>query len=246
MTSPCVAMVAADTTRARAYANAIARAGLGPLHGIFYGPPVQAPERPLPGEGEMIGDLWIPKISPSLREIFSESGWPVTETGAESVNANECVAALRQVTPALVIFAGRGGEIVSRQVLEIGVPFLHVHAGALPEQRGSTTIYYSIIDRRRCAATAILLAPEIDTGPVVACAEYPLPPSSIDIDLLYDNSIRADLLVKTLRSYRAGDAFDSVRHAESRGRTYYVIHPVLKHLAILSLATTGEMKPETE
>lgn len=231
-------MVATDSARARAYASAVLRAGLGPLRGIFYGAPA-APLQPVRHQGGTIGDLWLPDITPPLRDIFQAAGWPVIDTGADAVNADACVAAIQQAAPDLVVFAGRGGEIVSRRVLDIGAPFLHVHSGALPELRGSTTLYYSIIERRCCTVSALLLAPDIDTGPVVGRADYPLPPADIDTDLLYDSAIRADLLVKSLRDYRTRGRFVPMPQPAAKGRTYYVIHPVLKHLAILSLGDAG-------
>jgi len=110
------------------------------------------------------------------------------------------------------------------------------HAGALPNYRGSTTIYYSILQEQNCAASAILLANDIDTGPIVASKTYPAPPTNIDIDYIYDSAIRADLLVTVLNNYAEHGELPTPIHQEiEEGQDYYIIHPVLKHLAMLSI-----------
>jgi methionyl-tRNA formyltransferase len=60
----------------------------------------------------------------------------------------------------------------------------------------------------------------------------------MDVDRVYDAAIRADLLVRVLRQHAdAGAAEASLQQDPNEGTTYYVIHPVLKHLALLSLAS---------
>ena len=116
--------------------------------------------------------------------------------------------------------------------------FIHAHAGWLPEYRGSTTIYYSLIDRNDCAVSVIELKPKIDTGDILARKRYSAPIPGIDIDYIYDNQIRADLLSETLRSYWENKEFDMIiSQNEEKSTTYYVIHPLLKHLAILSISS---------
>jgi len=82
-----------------------------------------------------------------------------------------------------------------------------------------------------------VLDAHIDTGPVVARKHYPAPPAGTDIDRRYDPAIRADLLRQVLSSYHSSGhlPLEPQQQAGSQGSTFYVIHPVLKHLALLSL-----------
>lgn len=234
---PRIVIIGADTFRARAYAAAIERAGLGPVAGIFYGAPGLA-QQALAGEGRSLGTLWLPSLGDSVDDIFERNGWPYRRLEAQSINAAECIAALKQSGAALAIFAGRGGEIVSAEVLGQGVPVLHMHPGKLPEQRGSTTVYYSILEGRPCSVSALLMSPEIDAGPVLALNAYPHPPQGVDVDVLYDCAIRADTLLGVLRHLSETGALPQARQPDAgQDRLYYVIHPVLKHLALLSLQT---------
>ena len=119
-------------------------------------------------------------------------------------------------------------------LLGLGIPFLHMHSGWLPEYGGSTTLYYSWLTERRCAVTAFFMDLKIDNGPIIQRRRYPTPPPGIDVDHLYDGAIRADMLVRVLSGVFRDGRFSTVS-GNGKTRTYYVIHPVLKHLALLSL-----------
>ena len=107
---------------------------------------------------------------------------------------------------------------------------------ASPRAPGATATASSIARcARRCAASAIILDQQIDTGPVLARKHYPAPPLGTDIDCRYDTAIRADLLLEVLRGYHATGRLDVEIQQAGQGHSYYVIHPLLKHLALLSL-----------
>lgn len=230
-----ILLIGADTPRARAYVTAIERAGLGPIDGIFYGTPAAA-QQAGPDEGRQVGNLWLPHIASGVVEIFARNGWSSKWLQAEKINDRVCIEALRASGAALAIFAGRGGEIVSAEALSQGVPVLHMHPGKLPEQRGSTTIYYSILESKPCSVSALLMDKEIDAGPVVAINAYPVPHRGMDVDVLYDCAIRADTLVGVLYHLASTGTLPRVEpDAADINGLYFVVHPLLKHLALLSL-----------
>jgi methionyl-tRNA formyltransferase len=54
--------------------------------------------------------------------------------------------------------------------------------------------------------------------------------------LLYDATIRADTMCRTLAHFSHQRAVDAqIEQSADQGRTYFVIHPILKHIALLSL-----------
>ncbi|MBI4665277.1 MAG: methionyl-tRNA formyltransferase [Nitrospinae bacterium] len=235
MNLPGVVFLAGRTVRAQAYAQAMARAGMKPEWAFVYGAESSVTVPPsLPQAGPPTG-LPLPDLSVPLEETAANAGWRIHETVAGNVNDPAILDFLKRVRPALVIYAGYGGQIVGDEALSVA-PFMHVHSGNLPEERGSTTVYYGILKGTGVWASAILLERKIDTGPVLLKAEYPLPPAGLDIDRLYDPAIRADLLLKALREYAArGHLPEGVRQEPDCGEDYYVIHPVLKHIAALSI-----------
>jgi len=231
-----VVLLAAPNTRAQYYAQALAGAGLNLRGAVLMGdaarhgePRAEAPT-PWPDGSLFFADLRIP-LAATCAQIADE----VVHAQVTSVNCPEVVSSLASLNPALVVYAGYGGQIVGQEVLGLGVPLLHLHAGRLPEYRGSTTIYYSMLLEGACAVSAILLSAGIDLGPIVARRDYPAPLPGVDVDKCYDNAIRADLLVRCLEQWLRTGRFDEEAQTPGAGRTYYIIHPVLKRVALDSL-----------
>lgn len=234
-----VLLLAGHTARSQAYVQTLAAHDLLPDYALLLGdPPLSNPPltaaRKLP---EHIADVLLPDLDTSLVESLAAGSVSTTQFASRDVNAPEVCAYVRELAPRLIIFSGYGGQLVQEPLLALGIPLLHVHSGWLPDYRGSTTLYYSLLSERRCAASAIVLDAHIDTGPVVARKHYPAPPAGTDIDRRYDPAIRADLLLHVLRSYHSSGRlpFEPQPQVRAQGSTFYVIHPVLKHLALLSL-----------
>jgi len=62
---------------------------------------------------------------------------------------------------------------------------------------------------------------------------HPAPPPGADVDYLYDSAIRADLLADLVEEWvQRGSSWNPIEQDLSSGKTYYVIHPVLKHIAL--------------
>jgi methionyl-tRNA formyltransferase len=230
-----VLMIAAHSARSQAYLQTLITNGITPAHVLLLGEaPVQSTAVPKQ-QKQMLHDVLLPDLNESLATSLSTAGIPATTLETRDINADEVVESVRRLAPRLVIFSGYGGQIVGDRLIDLGVPLLHVHSGWLPEYRGSTTVYYSLLEERCCAASAIILDKQIDTGPVLARKHYPAPPLGTDIDRRYDTAIRADLLLDVLRAYHATGRLDVELQQHGEGQTYYVIHPLLKHLALLSL-----------
>ena len=154
---------------------------------------------------------------------------------SKSINHSSVIEKMEHLSPEFTIYSGFGGQIVCPELLSVS-RFLHAHAGWLPDYRGSTTSYYSLIDRNDCAVSIIELNPEIDKGDILSRKRYNPPKLGVDIDYVYDNQIRADLMAETLMNYSKNKSFEMILSQDQSGSTtYYVIHPVLKHMAILSI-----------
>ena len=119
---------------------------------------------------------------------------------SDSINHHSVIKKMEILSPEFTIYSGFGGQIVCPELLSVS-RFLHAHAGWLPDYRGSTTSYYSLIDRNDCAVSVIELSPEIDKGDILSRKRYNPPELGMDIDYVYDNQIRASLLTETLVNY---------------------------------------------
>ena len=59
------------------------------------------------------------------------------------------------------------------------------------------------------------------------------PEDRTQIDHIYDSAARAKVLVETLQEYENTGEFQC-KEDLGKGETYFIIHPILKHIAILS------------
>ncbi len=229
-----VALLAAPTTRSQAYLQALVANELYPDHVIGMGEP--ATESIDAATDRMWQGVALPNLGESLSITCGRAGIPLVVCNVKDVNTAEAVHAVREIGPRIVIYSGYGGQIIADEMLDCGPQFLHVHSGWLPEYRGSTTIYYALLNGEDPGVTALILDRNIDTGPIVARRRYPKPYRGLDIDRVYDPAIRADLLVQVMAGYARSGLLPSLESQTwEEGINYYVIHPVLKHLAVLTL-----------
>ena len=250
---PRTLFLAADTPRSSIYAQVLSRMGVMPEKTLcfgargarsFYTGP--GPDRILEPDAGYVGDqgLFVPAEIFPFRPLLEFLQWNWEECQDENIDDDLVAKYVRKSDFDLVIFSGFGGKIVSERTLELSPPMIHVHSGQLPDFKGSTTIYYDILENRLCHVTAFFLQPTIDAGPIIDSRTYPMPRLGMDVDNIYDSAIRADLLGRVLLEYAADPgkvltkAGCSIGDA-SAGRMFYVVHPVLKHLALRSLPADG-------
>ncbi len=158
--------------------------------------------------------------------------WSVARVEDGDINHPALLARLKETRPRVIVFSGFGGQIVGRDLLQIA-PVLHAHAGWLPDYRGSTTLYYSWLNDDRCAVTVFCLEARLDAGPILLRRVFPPPPAGIDVDYHYDGAIRAAALVEVLEVLAETGTLPLVEHQDKDGKLYFIIHPLLKHIALL-------------
>jgi len=231
-------LLAARTTRSQAYIQGLGAAGLLTQELIIYGSPGRAQgtpagiaSRPLPG-------VFLPDFTEPIELNAVRAGWRPRLIDADALDADALLGALRGLAPRLIVFSGYPAQLVPAALTAIA-PVLHCHSGELPRYRGSTTLYYALLDGRQPAVTALLVDAGIDSGRIVGMQHYPPPPAGMDIDHVYDGAIRADLLRTVLDEYDRQQRFPGMRAPSADpGRLHYIVHPVLKHIALASLETT--------
>lgn len=234
-----ILLLAGNTLRARAYAQSFSTLNSEEyiLQGLFYGfknrqvsPTIldDTTKKFFLNEG-----LYVPDLKEDLHRTFSKNRWKFEEVESEDVNGEEVLSLIRSYEVDIIVFAGYGGQILRSGHFRSNNTYLHMHPGKLPIERGSTTIFYSILNQRNCTVTAFYMTEKIDEGENVMFKEYNIPTKGVDIDRWYDNVIRADCFVNALRSIKKNNSTEDYFNEEST--EYYVIHPVLKHAALLSL-----------
>lgn len=227
-------ILCAYTARTQAYLQALQHRKLNPSLVVFYGSPLKLKLKSdrsfISGD---INGIFYPDLTELPIDTVVRNSWHYQSIESEKINSPEMLELLSNLSPELTIYSGYSGQLVPEELLQKAGSVLHIHTGWLPQYRGSTTIYYSLLNEGRCTASALLLDVTIDTGPVLARNHYPKPAPGIDIDYLYDNTIRADLLCAIIENYIEKDELPIAIEQNSNDLPFYIIHPVLKHLAVL-------------
>jgi methionyl-tRNA formyltransferase len=216
-----IAMVMADTSRSKCYIKELIKYDLIPKYILLL---INSKSEVLPGQENSNLDIISMFKSNNIQyEISSDS----------NVNSNKVVSKISNRTESVFIFSGFGGVLLQDSILSTGKKFLHVHGGYLPNYKGSTTNYYSLINENIIGASSIFLTQNIDCGPVLVRRKFKPPINRVEMDHVYDSEVRSKVLIETLKKYIKYGSWDFELECNDGGEVFYIIHPVLKHLAIL-------------
>ncbi len=168
----------------------------------------------------------------TLAQTAAHAEIPLIEIDTRDVNDPQVTELVRERDWAIY----SGGGVVSAQTLDSPVRWLHIHPGRLPDMRGSTCLHYGLLLEGAVWASAFVMEPTLDTGRIVARAPVPVPAglAPADLDHAFDAHARAEVLIRALRVLGANSHWEGVRQTTAPHRNYFIIHPVLKHLAVLS------------
>jgi methionyl-tRNA formyltransferase len=121
---------------------------------------------------------WLQRTSRQrVREIVQQYALdpspipPAELIRVKSVNSQECIQALRESQPELVVVSGT--RIISGKVLScIPAVFINMHSGITPVYRGSHGGYWALVegDRDGCGVTVHQVDTGVDTGPILGQA----------------------------------------------------------------------------
>lgn len=154
---------------------------------------------------------------------------------SNDINSDIMLSAIKSREEKYFVYSGYGGQILKEHLFCIGKKYIHVHAGKLPYYRGSTTAYYSYLTERKIGATAIFLSETIDAGDVIIGEEYNVPKLDVNIDYIYEPWVRANVLILALKKIHDGEINAISQDGMKGAETYFIIHPLLKHIALLSM-----------
>ncbi len=232
--------IAADTSRSRIYLNALHLGNLRPSLVVLIPPSVEAAVGMVGRDDEcLLDDPEWPEAKVDLRvgltDLLDSFGYRYVSLLNSDINDPAVVNYFSNSEVELFVYSGYGGSILRAPILSLGKFFLHVHGGFLPYFRGSTTNYYSILKERQIGASSIFLERNIDQGPIIDRQYFRLPSRIEKMDHFYDSAARSRVLVGSLKQVIDGwpDGIVCEEQDSKKGKTYYIIHPVLKHVAIM-------------
>lgn len=119
------------------------------------------------------------------------------------------------------------GEIVKNSKL-LKKKLLHAHPGDLPKFKGSTTIYYTILLKKKIYVTLFVMNKKIDDGKIIYKKYFNYPKNLKEIEKNFDNKIRALTLIEYLKSQK-NYKFKKIK---TNLLPYYIAHPILRQIVM--------------
>ena len=168
-------------------------------------------------------------ITKSVKNILIENNLKFQEFNFMNINELTLIDFIKQNKLDYYIFTG--GGILKNEILDSGTKFIHFHPGITPKYKGSTCFYYSILNERKCGVTAFIMESDLDTGEIIFQREFTLPKHKF-LDTVYDPHIRSETLIEMLDKEILNKSLFKKQN-KNDGTTYFIIHPILKHIAIL-------------
>ena len=159
---------------------------------------------------------------------------PFTLLSTLDVNSKVVIDEIKNSPSDYIVYSGPGGTILRSEILSAGKSFLHVHPGWLPDYRGSTTIYYSMLAGDDVGCSVIIMIEKVDEGPVFYRHRF-TPDKETDLDYVLDPAVRTATLVDFFNQNRGKSLIPITLRTDKENEIFFIIHPLLKHLAILSL-----------
>ncbi len=232
-------MLIANTMRAKAYLQNLLRCGYHPEKVLFLQGKVALSEE----KGLLTIDTnttqklirSVPDISCTVDEkehvltTLAKHSIEHEMLFTDDVNSPEVVNMVGQLPTEYAVYAGPGGVILRKEILSCGKKFIHVHPGDLPNYKGSTTYYYEMLIEKKLSCSLFIMNEQIDAGELLFKHHYDIPVGYHNFDSVVDPLIRAQTLVDWFASE---EKFTPLTKSNKQGNTFYIIHPVLKHLAI--------------
>ena len=168
-------------------------------------------------------------ISESVLSTLEKNNLSFKEFDFIDINNQELVNFIAKSNSDFFIFSG--GGILKDSILNTDKKFIHFHPGIVPQYRGSTCFYYSILKENNCGVTSFLMDKNLDTGDIIYQKKFKKPSHEF-IDDVYDAHIRSETMLDVLNKKLLNKK--KFKKQSKEGNTYYIIHPILKHIAILS------------
>lgn len=229
------ALLASNTARSKAYLQAMIQENRLPSMCIVYLDNILKLRKEAEQyKGKSGSEEYFDNNKPLLSFLI-ESAIQYILIEDKDINSKQMEEVLKGIQQKYIIYSGYGGYILKQHLFGLGKKFIHIHAGILPQYRGSTTIYYSYLQEKFFGATAIFMNEKIDEGEIIVQDIFGLPGQLVDLDYIYEPYLRSQVLIKAINKYISEGGFETNRQNDDNAETYFIIHPVLKHIALLGI-----------
>lgn len=152
---------------------------------------------------------------------------------SETVDDSDVIKYLLNLNHKILVYSGYPGKIIKNLKILKKKIFLHSHPGKLPNYKGSTVMFYSLILEKKIYCSTIVLSPYLDEGDVILKKNYPIPKKISEINGSFDNKIRAQNMVLSLKRLNS-NSLNNVKKKINKNLyiDYTVAHTLIRSLSL--------------
>lgn len=229
-------LVFGNTIRSKAYVQMMFCMGLFPARYMFL-PGEESVRAGIPEsidvpivnwEGGEVTRFCFRPYEPLL-ETFRRYQQDFSVLDSGDINAPSSSALIQGIPEEYLVYSGYSRVLINNTNILNSKRTIHVHGGYLPQFKGATGFYYGMLEHGFLGQSAILIDSGIDTGKIIARTRFRIT-RGIDVDYVYDPVTRAYLLTDVMRKLNQDGSLELMEN--ENGFVHYVIHPVLKAIAI--------------
>lgn len=118
---------------------------------------------------------------------------------SETIDKSDVTKNLLNLNDKILVYSGYPGKIIKNPLILKKKNLLHSHPGKLPNYKGSTTIFYSLILEKKIYCSTIVLSSFLDEGDIILQKQYTLPKKLSQINGSFDDKIRAQNMILSLK-----------------------------------------------
>jgi methionyl-tRNA formyltransferase len=144
----------------------------------------------------------------------------------KDINNKNIIKEILKTSSEYFLYSGYPGEIIKSNILE-KKKIIHCHPGLLPNFRGSTVMYYSLILSKKIYCSCIQLNKKIDEGKILFIQKFKKPKNLYTLEKNFDNNVRAKTLISFLKKKKR-----FILKKKSASSNYYIAHPLIRQIVL--------------
>lgn len=231
-----IGIIIHPSTRASAYLNSFEQLNILPQEIIimkkYYAPSVNLKRE---DKKYKYSRDYFP-LNYNYKKLASYPGVKVYKVNSDNINSTILINTLKKCINKNFIFSG--GGILQKEVLSLNKKFIHIHPGSVPEFRGSTCFYYSILNKNKLGCSAFYMNNMIDHGNVIDIFNFKfnlqiLKDQTLFLDYIFDPFVRSLALKKILTYITKGKKIPNIAQKCKKSlQPYFIAHPLIRLFCI--------------
>ena len=225
-------LIASDTPRTRAYIDQMIKNELFPKKIILL------KKNSIAEKLKFRANPYFDNETELVDKILKLKKNKIERINVNTSNDMRCLKNVMSSKESFFIFSSNPGEILRKEYFDKGKIYLHVHPGKLPNFKGSTPYYYEILKDKKITFTSLFMSYKLDQGKVIFSKSFNTHKlkyyDRMALDDILDPYLRSLVLIETLKKFKVKNIKNaiSVKKNNKDYSNYFVIHPVLKNIAI--------------